>query len=352
MQKTALITGTGMDAKVMTHFLLSKDYNVYVGTRRNTIFDFNEFENLFKEDLNSNPRAKLTTLYLDVSDHESVIHGINSILKKGPLHEVYHLAASSHVGESYNMPSLNIQTNGMSSFYFLDAIQKFTPQTRYYFAATTEMFSGNLSDEKYKEDSKLHPKTPYGISKCLGFYWTQYFRETYGIFALSGILANHSCQYRHPSFFIRKITQAAAMIAAGKQKDVKIGHLNWARDEFWADFGMEAAWKLLQTSEPEDVIIGNGNTKWGEEYVIAAFGYFNLNWKNYVKYDERFLRKNEVVKLEVNPEKAIEKIGWMPDRMPFKDHIELMCEWDFNLAVGKENKRIDVFQKYPVFLKK
>lgn len=348
MNKVALITGSGMDAKVMTHFLLSKDYSVYVGTRRNTIFQFEDFEYIFKEDLEKYPNSSLKLMYIDVSDQESVSKGVAEILKDGELHEIYHLAAASFVAHSYDTPNMNIQTNGMSSLFILDAIKKQSPNTRYYFASTTEMFSGNIEDEKYTEKSKLYPKTPYGISKCLGFYWTQYYRETYGLFACSGILANHSCQYRHESFFIKKITSAAAKIAAGQQKEVKIGHLNWARDEFWADFGMEAAWKILQLETPEDFIIGNGNTKWGEEYVELAFDYFNLNWKKYVVFDEQFLRKNEVVKLEVDPAKAISKIGWKPDRMSFKDHISFMCEWDFNEATNWLNKRKNVLEIYPL----
>lgn len=348
MSRVALITGTGMDAKVMTHLLLSKSYTVYVATRRNTVFDFQSFTKIFEDDLLKFPESRLETLYIDVSDQESVDQGIRQILSKGLLDEVYHLAASSHVGFSYSSPNMNIQTNGMSSLFILDAIKKQSPNTKYYFASTTEMFSGNIEDERYTEESKLYPKTPYGISKCLGFYWTQYYRETYGLFACSGILANHSCQYRHESFFIKKITSAAAKIAAGQQKEVKIGHLNWARDEFWADFGMEAAWKILQLETPEDFIIGNGNTRWGQEYVELAFDYFNLNWEKYVMFDKQFLRKNEVVKLEVNPAKAISKIGWKPDRISFKEHISFMCEWDFNEATNYPNKRKNVLEIYPI----
>ena len=348
MQKVALITGSGMDAKVLTHLLLSKNYHVFVSTRRNTVFDFEDYKKIFVNDLVKYPNSKLSVLYTDISDGESVENCIKAILSEiGKLDELYHLAASSHVAYSYTAPSMNIQTNGMSSFYFLESIRKYTPKTRYYFAATTEMFSGDINDQKYTESSKLHPKTPYGISKCLGFYWTQYFRETYGLFALSGILANHSCQYRHPSFFIRKLTQGAAKIACGKEQNIKFGHLNWARDEMFADFAMEAAWKLLQQEKPQDTAVGNGDTKWGEEYVQLAFDYFNLNWKKYILFDKEFLRANEVIKLEIDPKLAIETIGWKPNRMPFKDHIEIMCKWDFDLESGKNPDRVNVFELYP-----
>lgn len=347
MNKTALITGTGMDAKCLTHLLLSKKYHVFVTTRRNTIFDFKQFEDIFRQDLLKYPDSKLSVLYTDVSDAESVEACIKTILKDHQLNEIYHLAASSHVGYSYDTPVLNVHTNGMSAFYFLESIRRNSPKTRFYFAATTEMFAGNIGDEKYTEQSKFHPKTPYGCSKCLGYYWTQYFRETYGLFALSGILANHSCEYRHVSFFIKKITNGAARIALGLDKELRIGHLEWARDEFWADFGMEAAWKMLQLDSPIDMIIGNGSCKWGAEYVEHAFNYFNLKWQDFVKFDKQFLRKNEVVKLEVDPSLAIQKIGWKVNRMPFKHHIEQMCAWDYSIESGGTPQRINCFELYP-----
>ena len=234
----------------------------------------------------------------------------------------------------------------MSSFYFLDTINKLTPTTKYYFASTTEMFSGVVGDDKYNELSKLYPKSVYGISKCLGFYFTQYFREAHGLYAVSGILSNHSNQYRDPSFAIKKITLAAAKIALGKQDSLSLGHLEWARDEVWADFAMEAAWSMLQLDKPIDIVVGNGDCKWGEEYVEHAFNYFNLNWRDYVKFDPQFLRKNEVVKLEVDPSIAIEKINWKPNRMTFEDHIKLMCQWDFEKESGGSPVRADVFNLY------
>jgi GDPmannose 4,6-dehydratase len=347
MPKVALITGKGMDARVLTEFLLAKDYHVYIAARRSTNFEFSQFTCYFDHFLKKYPKSKLSTIYIDLSDGFSIESGLKSILEKNQIDEIYHLGASSNVGFSYDTPLLNVNTNGMSSFHILETLRKVSPKTRYYFASTTEMYAGGVNDEKYTETSKLHPKTAYGISKCLGFYWTQYFRETYGLFALSGILANHSCQYRHPSFFIKKITQAAAKIALGQQKSCIIGHLNWARDEMWADHAMEAAYQLLQLDKPQDMVIGNGDTKWGEEYVQLAFDYFNLKWQDHIEYDAKFLRKNEVVKLEVNPALAIEKIGWKCNRLPFKTHIELMCDWDYKVESGLNPIRPNIFEIYP-----
>lgn len=342
-QKIALVTGWGMDSKTLTHLLLNKNYHVFVATRRNTILELESIKNLFSE-----KQAEITTLYLDVGDAGSVRSCIENILKqKSKLDEIYHLAASSLVSYSYEAPSLNIQTNGVSVLYFLDVLRQITPKTRFYFAASTEMFSGNLTDEKYSEKSRFYPKTVYGCSKVLGFDLTRYHRETYGLFCLSGILANHSNVYRHPSFFIRKLTQTSAKIALGKINKLIVGHLNWARDEFWADFGMEAAWKLLQTNEPKDIIIGNGQTRWGEEYVDIVFNYFNLNKIKHLGFDSQLLRKNEVVKLEVNPTLATQLIGWKPNRMPFNEHLKLMCKYDYELESGLNPERPDVFKLYP-----
>ncbi len=333
--KVALISGAGMDSKTLTHFLISKGYKVYVGTRRSTTFHQDSFKDLFYQDLQINPTAKLVVLEMDMSDQVSVSAAISSILhNESQLDEIYHLAAASHVGYSYNHPYQNMY-NGTSVIHFLECVRKLTPKTRFYFASSTEMYAGNTYDGKYTEKDAFYPKTPYGCSKVLGFDLTRFYRETYGIFALSGILANHSNIYRHESFFIRKITKAAARIALGKQKNVKIGHLNWARDEFWSDFGMEAAWKLLQLDKPEDVIIGNGNAVWGEEYVQNAFNFFNLRWSDYVLFDEAFLRKNEVTKLEVNPQKAVDLIGWKPNRISFQKHIDLMCSFDYSSEAGR-----------------
>ena len=347
-KKIALISGFGMDSKTLTHFLLKKDYHVFLAPRRNTILELENVKKFFSEDLTFNPNSKLSVLYIDICDGGSVRTCIENILKEaGELHEIYHLAASSLVSYSYDAPLLNIQTNGISVLHFLDVVKQLTPKTKFYFAASTEMFAGNVNDEKYTEQSNFYPKTAYGCSKVLGFDLTRYFRETYGLFCLSGILANHSNIYRTPSFFIRKITQTVAKIVNGKASELKIGHLNWARDEFWSDFGMEAAWKLLQLDKPQDVILGNGQPRWGQEYVDLVFKYFNLEIDKYLKFDTQFLRKNEVVKLEVNPSLAVNLIDWKKNRMPFEDHISLMCKYDFENESGLNPQRPDVFKLYP-----
>ncbi len=338
-----------MDSKTLTHILLSKNYHVFVATRRNTTFEIDNLKTIFQDDLGKYPESKFSTLYVDVTDSGSIRNCIEKILAEtGGINEIYHLAAASHVMYSYEAPFLNIETNAVSVLHFLDIVRQITPKTKFYFAASTEMFAGNVDDGKYNEESNFYPKTVYGCSKILGFNLTRYFRETYGVFAVSGILANHSNIYRHNSFFIRKLTQTAARIALGKTNELRIGHLKWARDEFYSDFGMEAAYNMLQLEKPVDLVIGNGKTKWGEEYVQLAFDFFNLKWRDYVVFDKKFLRLNEVVKLEVSCEKAEKLLNWKTNRMSFKQHIEIMCENDLQLEKGKIIERVNVLEMFPV----
>jgi len=164
------------------------------------------------------------------------------------------------------------------------------------------------------------------------------------MFCCYGILFNHSNTYRSKDFVVRKITNAAAKIALGKQSELKLGHLEWARDEHWSDFGCEAMWKILQLDKPENFVVGNGETHWGEEYVDLAFKYFNLDWKKYVKFDDNLKRPNEVVRLIADSTKAQQLIGWKPNRISFDTHINLMCKFDYELENGGTPSRPDIFE--------
>ena len=249
---------------------------------------------------------------------------------------MYHLAANSHVGESFKNKDLSIQTNGQSHYYFLEALANKSPKTRYYGAMTSELVGG-LDDGKFDESCIWNPRSPYAIGKALGARWINFYRDSKNtnMFACFGILFNHSNTYRSKDFVIRKITNAAARIALGKQSDLKLGHLQWARDEHYSDFGCEMMWKMLQLNSPENFVIGNGVAHWGEEYVDIAFKYFNLKWQDYVKFDSNLIRPNEVVRLVANSAKAQDKLGWIPNRISFDSHINMMCKFDYELEEGK-----------------
>lgn len=344
----ALITGANsMDAKTLTHLLLSKGYKVILTYRRNSYFDEQNIKNLFRQDLIENTSSELLLEVCDISCQNSVNECIKSILRQhSRIDEIYMLAAMSHVGNSYKQKELCIQTNGMSYYYFLEAVKNLTSKTKLYGALTTELFAG--TGEAVNEESPWRPKTPYAISKALAGRWIQFYRESKdsGIFACFGILGNHSNQYRSLDFAIRKITNAAAQIALGKKNSLVMAHTNWARDEHWSDFGCEMMWRMLQQPNPEDFAIGTGIIHHAEEYLYLAFNYFNLDFKKYLKLDESLSRPNEVHYLLVNSQKAQKKLGWKPQRMSFKNHIELMCQYDYALEKGEKPERPNVFKLY------
>ena len=346
MNNIALITGAnGMDAKTLTHLLLSKNYKVILTYRRNTYFDEEKIKSIFASDLIKYPKSELHLQVCDIACHDSVRNCVKSVLKEhSRIDELYLLAANSHVGESFKNKELSIQTNGMSVYYFLETLKQFSPKTRTYFAATSELVGG-MDSGAYNENHPWNPRSPYAIGKALGARWINFYRDSLdsGMFCCYGILFNHSNTYRSKDFVIRKITNTAAKIALGKEKVLKLGHLEWARDEHWSDYGCEAMWKMLQLDKPENFVVGNEVTHWGEEYVEAAFGYFNLKWQDYVQFDDSLKRPNEVVRLIADATKAKEKLGWIPNRMSFNTHIKLMCGYDYAFENGDNPIRPNIF---------
>lgn len=342
----AVITGAnGMDAKTLTHFLLKKNYKVILTYRRNSFFTEQKIKSMFVDDLIQNPLAELYLEVCDISCQSSVNESIKSILKRhGRIDELYLLAANSHVGESFKNKELAIQTNGQSVYFFLECLKNYSIKTRVYFAATSELVGG-IESGTFNEECLWNPRSPYAIGKALGARWVNFYRDSLdsGMYATYGILFNHSNTYRSKDFVSRKITNTAAKIALGKADELKLGHLEWARDEHWSDFGCEAMWKMLQLDKPEVFVVGNGETHWGEEFVSAAFNYFNLDWRKYVVFDDSLKRPNEVVRLIADCSKAREKLGWIPNRISFKKHIELMSQFDYEIESGQKPVRPDVF---------
>ena len=346
MNNIALITGANsMDAKTLTHLLLKKGYRVILTYRRNTWFDEGKIKSIFAADLARHPNSELFLQVCDISCQNSVKECVKSVLKEhGRIDELYLLAANSHVGESFKNKELSIQTNGQSVYYFLETLKNLSRGTRVYFSSTSEL-AGGVESGKFNEESLWNPRSPYAISKELGARWVNFYRDSLdsGMFCCYGLLFNHSNTYRSKDFVSRKITNTAAQIALGKQKELELGHLEWARDEQWSDFGCEMMWKMLQGDKPQNYVIGNGETHWGEEFVGEAFSHFNLNWKDYVKFNNALKRPNEVVRLIADSSKAQKELGWVPNRISFKKHIQLMCDYDYQLESGKVAVRPDVF---------
>lgn len=350
MNNIALITGAnGMDAKTLAHLLLSKNYRVILTYRRNTWFDEIKLKTLFENDLKKYPKSELFFQVCDISCNSSVKECIKSVLKEhGRIDELYLLAAISHVGDSFSHREASIQSNGQSVYYFLEALKSFSPNTRTYFAATSEL-TGGIAEGKFNENHPWNPRSPYAIGKALGARWINFYKESLdsNMFCCYGILFNHSNTYRSKDFVIRKITNTAAKIALGKEKELRLGHLEWARDEHWSDFGCEMMWKMLQLDKPQNFVVGNGETHWGEEYVQLAFDYFNLNWKDYVKFDDVFKRPNEVVRLIADSSLAQKQLQWRPNRLNFKNHIELLCNFDYQSENGQSPERPNIFELFP-----
>lgn len=346
-KKIAVITGAnGMDAKTLTHLLLSKNYKVILTYRRNTYFDEDKIKSIFNNDLQKYPESELHFEVCDITCQNSVNNCINSILKTHIyINELYLLAANSHVGESFKNKELSIQANGQSVLFFLEYLKNNSINTKIYFAATSELVGG-IESGKYNEKYPWNPRSPYAIGKALGARWINFYRDSLdsNMFCCYGMLFNHSNTYRSKDFVIRKITNTAAKIALGKHHELKLGHLEWARDEHWSDFGCEAMWKMLQLDKPENFVVGNGETHWGEEYIDLAFNYFNLDWKKYVKFDESLKRPNEVVRLIADCSEAENKLEWIPNRISFKKHISLMCKYDYELESGINPIRPNIFE--------
>lgn len=340
-KKTALVVGiTGMDGESAAHFLLAKGYNVIGTYRKNTQLDINV--------LTAQYGGRLDIDYCEITDINSVRALVErALIKYGRVDEVYLLAAQSHVGNSFAEPAASALCNGMSVFNFLETLRHLSIKTRFYFAATSELLGGDPSKCPFDESSEYECRSPYSIGKELGTRWVKYFRQTYDMFACYGILFNHSGTSRGRSFYVRKCTSAAARIALGKDKELSLGNLNFARDEHWTDFGVEMMWKMLQRDTPETYLICRGHANTGVEFLEAAFGHFNLKWQDHVKISQDLFRANEVVKLVGNPQKAVDQLGWRPNRMSFEDHIRLMCQYDYELEGGKGPARPDVFKLFP-----
>jgi GDPmannose 4,6-dehydratase len=340
--KVAIITGIrGMDAESLSYILLEKGYTVIGTYRKTTDFD----ENKVLEPFGNKP---IHLSHCDIADKDSV-RGlvIDTLVRYGTIDELYLLAAQSHVGNSFSCAEQTVQANGTSVYYFLEVLQELSPKTRTYFAATSELFGGDPNKIPFTEESQFELRSPYSIGKNLGVNWIKYFQMTYGMKCTYGILFNHSNCSRAKDFMIRRCTNAAARISLGKQKELALGNLNFYRDEHWSDFGAEMMWKMLQEETPDTYVICRGQCFHGEEFLDESFGYFNLNWRDYVVFDKSRLRANEVVKLVGSPKKAIEKLGWNPNRMSFKDHIGLMCKNDYSLEKDGKEIRPNVFDLYP-----
>ena len=316
--KKAFITGiNGMDGSHLADLLLSKNYKVFGMERRSSTKNRTNTSHL---------DDKITFLQGDLTDQNSLLR----CLKESNPDEVYNLAAQSFVGESWNTPEHTSEVTGLGVLRILEAIREFNPKIKFYQASSSEMF-GRMVENPANENTPFYPRSPYGVSKLYGHWITKNYRESYDMFACSGILFNHESEKRGIEFVTRKISDGIARIKLGLSDHISLGNLDAKRDWGYAPDYVEAMWLMLQQNSPDDYVISTGNTYSIKEFLDIAFNYIGISdWEPYIKQDPKFMRPAEVDVLRGDFSKAHQKLGWSP-KTSFVDLVEKMVENDLQL---------------------
>lgn len=314
MSKTALITGvTGQDGSYLAEFLLSKGYRVVGMVRRSSSENFERIDHL---------KGKIELRQGDLLDQLSLITLIDDIKPD----EIYNLAAQSFVPTSWDQPVLTGEFTALGVTKMLEAVRLVNKKIKFYQASSSEMY-GRVRDVPQTEDTPFYPRSPYGVAKCYGHYITVNYRESYDIFATSGILFNHESPRRGLEFVTRKVTDGVARIKLGLSNELRMGNLDARRDWGFAGDYVKAMWMMLQHSTPDDYVIATGKTYPVKELVEVAFKAVDLDWEKYVKIDERFIRPAEVDLLIGDPAKAKKVLGWEPE-VDFYGLVKMMVDAD------------------------
>ena len=322
--KKALITGiTGQDGSYLTEFLLSKNYQVHGIIRRSSSFNTSRIDHLFNDPEIIN--KKLFLHYGDLSDSSS----ISRLLEKIVPDEIYNLGAQSHVKVSFDIPEYTTDIDATGTCRLLDAIRDTRIKTKFYQASSSEMF-GKVQAIPQSETTPFYPRSPYACAKLYSHWLTVNFRESYGLFACSGILFNHESPRRGQTFVTRKITHTLAEILAKKTNKLVLGNLDAKRDWGFAGDYIEAMWLMLQQDIADDYVIATGETYSDKDFLDEAFGYVGLDWKKYVEISEKYFRPAEVDLLIGDASKAKEKLGWKP-KVNFKKLVRMMVDADCEL---------------------
>jgi GDPmannose 4,6-dehydratase len=321
----ALITGiTGQDGSYLAEFLLEKGYEVVGMVRRTSTINFDRIEHL---------QDRITIVQGDLLDEVSLI----DILREHRPTEVYNLAAQSFVPTSWKQPVLTGECTALGVTRILDAIRIVDPTARFYQASSSEMF-GKVQEIPQTEKTPFYPRSPYGVAKAYGHWITVNYRESYNLFACSGILFNHESPRRGHEFVTHKVTLGAAQIKMGLAKELRMGNLESKRDWGYAGDYVRAMWLMLQQPKPDDYVIASGETHSVRELCEVAFGYLGLDYQSYVVIDPQFLRPAEVDQLVGDAGKARRVLGWKPE-VSFRDLIHMMADAD--LAALERKKYMD-----------
>jgi GDPmannose 4,6-dehydratase len=319
--KKALITGiTGQDGSYLAELLLGKGYEVHGLIRRASTFNTGRIDHIYQDP--HLPGTRIFLHYGDLSDGSQLTNLLYSLQPD----EIYHLGAQSHVMVSFEMPEYTGDTTGLGTIRLLEAVRKSGNRTRFYQASSSEMF-GKVQEIPQRELTPFYPRSPYGVSKVYAYWITVNYREAYNLYGCNGILFNHESPRRGETFVSRKITKAAARIKLGLDKEVYLGNLDAKRDWGYAGDYVEAMWLMLQQEDPDDYVIATGETHSVRDLLDLAFGHLDLDWKQYVKIDERYNRPTEVDLLIGDATKAKRKLGWEP-KVNFKELIIMMVEAD------------------------
>jgi GDPmannose 4,6-dehydratase len=312
--KRALITGiTGQDGSYLADFLLTKGYEVHGMVRRSSTENFERINHL---------RNQVTLHQADLLDQLSIIELIKNIKP----HEVYNLAAQSFVPTSWVQPVLTGEFTALGVTRVLEALRLVDRKIRFYQASSSEMF-GQVQETPQTEKTPYWPRSPYGVAKVYGHWITVNYRESYDLYACSGILFNHESPRRGKEFVTRKISHAVASIKLGLQKELRLGNIDAKRDWGYAGDYVRAMWMMLQQKTPDDFVIATGENHTVREYLEIAFGHVGMSWKKHVVIDPALIRPAEVNTLLGNPAKARRKLGWKP-QVSFRELVHMMVDAD------------------------
>jgi GDPmannose 4,6-dehydratase len=311
---TALITGiTGQDGSYLAELLLQKGYRVIGVARRSSTVTYERIEHLLDD---------ISVVQGDLTDQGSLL----SLLEEYQPSEVYNLAAQSFVPTSWNQPALTGDITAIGVTRMLEAIRFVNPKIRFYQASSSEMF-GRVVEVPQREETPFYPRSPYGVAKVYGHWITVNYRESFGMFATSGILFNHESPRRGLEFVTRKISDGVARIKLGQAKELRLGNLEAQRDWGFSGDYVDAMWRMLQQDSPGNFVIGMGETHSVREFCQIAFGHLDLDYNEYVVQDERFYRPAEVDLLISDPSKARSVLGWEP-AVTFRELVKMMVDSD------------------------
>ncbi|MCL6501412.1 MAG: GDP-mannose 4,6-dehydratase [Pirellulales bacterium] len=321
MAGKALITGiTGQDGSYLAEFLLEQGYKVCGMYRRSSQESFSRLSHLL---------GRVELVAGDLLDESSLCE----VLERTEPTEVYNLAAQSFVPTSWEQPILTGEVTGLGVARLLNAIRRVNPRIRFYQASSSEMF-GQVRETPQRESTPFYPRSPYGVAKTYGHYITVNYRESYGMFACSGILFNHESPRRGLEFVTRKIAHGVAQIKLGLARELRLGNLQARRDWGFAGDYVRAMWLMLQQETADDYVVGMGETHSVQEFVEVAFAHVGLDWRDYVRVDQRFYRPAEVDLLLADASKARQRLGWSP-RVSFEELVRMMVDADVQRLSGE-----------------